>query len=76
MEKREPSYTVDQMYGGVAAVQTVWLFLRKLNTELLHALAILTMDINPDKTVIQKDTCTPMLTAALVTIVKAWKQPK
>ena len=75
MEKREPSYTVDQMYAGVATVQTVWRFLRKLNTELLHALAILPMDRHPDKTVIQKDTCTPVLTAALVTIVKAWKQP-
>ena len=30
----------------------------------------------PDKTPIQKDTCTPVLTAALFTIVKTWKQPK
>ena len=29
-----------------------------------------------DKTIIQKDTCTPMFIAALFTIVKAWKQPK
>ena len=27
-------------------------------------------------TIIQKDTCTPMFTAALLTIVKTWKQPK
>ena len=27
-------------------------------------------------TIIQKDTCTPMFTAALFTIVKTWKQPK
>ena len=25
---------------------------------------------------IQKDTCTPMFTAALITITKIWKQPK
>ena len=25
---------------------------------------------------IEKDTCTPMFTAALFTIVKTWKQPK
>ena len=27
-------------------------------------------------TIIQKDTCTPMFTAALFTIAKMWKQPK
>ena len=30
----------------------------------------------PEKTVIQKDTCTPMLTAALFTIARSWKQRK
>ena len=29
-----------------------------------------------DKPVIQKDKCTPMFTAVLFTIAKAWKQPK
>ena len=29
-----------------------------------------------DKTTIQKDTCTPMLIAALFTIAKTWKQSK
>ena len=29
-----------------------------------------------DKTIIQKDTCTPMFIAALFTIGKTWKQPK
>ena len=28
------------------------------------------------KTLIQKDTCTPVLTATLFTIVKIWKWPK
>ena len=28
------------------------------------------------KTLIQKDTCTSMFTAALFTIAKTWKQPK
>ena len=28
------------------------------------------------KALIQKDTCTPTFTAALVTVAKAWKQPK
>ena len=29
-----------------------------------------------DKTIIQKDTRTPMFIAALFTIAKTWKQPK
>ena len=32
--------------------------------------------MHPEKTIIQKDTCTPMLTAAQFTIAKTWKQPK
>ena len=34
------------------------------------------LGIYPDKTIIQKDTCTPMFKAALFTIPKTWKQPK
>ena len=34
------------------------------------------LDIYPDKTIIQKDTCTPMFTAVLFTIAKTWKQLK
>ena len=30
----------------------------------------------PDKTIIQKDTRTPVFIAALFTIVKTWKEPK
>ena len=29
-----------------------------------------------EETLIQKDTCTPMFTAALFTTAKMWKQPK
>ena len=34
------------------------------------------LGIYPDKTIIQKDTCTPMFITALFTIVKTWKQLK
>ena len=36
------------------------------------------LDIYPKKlkTLMQKDTCTPIFIAALFTIVKIWKQPK
>ena len=34
------------------------------------------LGIYPDKTTIQKETCTTMFTAALFTIARTWKQPK
>ena len=34
------------------------------------------MGIYPEKIIIQKDTCTPVLIAALFTISRTWKQPK
>ena len=34
------------------------------------------MDIYPDKTIIQKESCTTIFTAALFTIARTWMQPK
>ena len=53
--------------------RTVWRFLKKLKIELPHDPAIPLLGTYPDKTVIQKDTCTPMFIAALFKIVKTWK---
>ena len=50
--------------------RTVWRFLKELKLELPYDPAI------PEKTIIQKDTCTPMFTAGLFTIARAWKQLK
>ena len=55
--------------------RTVWRFL-KLKIELSYDPAIPLLGMYPEKTIIQKDTCTPMFTAALFTIAGAWKQPK
>ena len=38
--------------------------------------AIPLLGIYPEKTFIEKDTCIPMVIAALFTIAKTWKQPK
>ena len=38
--------------------------------------AIPLLGIYPEKSMVQKDTCTPMFIAALFTIAKIWKQPK
>ena len=56
--------------------KTVWRFLRKLKIELPFDPAIPLLGIYLEKTTTQKDTCTPVFTAALYTIAKTWKQPK
>ena len=56
--------------------RTVWRFLRKLKIELPYNPAIPLWGIYPDKTLIQKNTCTPVFTAALFPTAKTWKQPK
>ena len=55
---------------------TVWRFLRKLKIELPYDPAIPLLVIYPEKTIIQKESCTTMFTAALFTIARTWKQPK
>ena len=56
--------------------RTVWRFLKKLKIELLYDSAIPLLGIYPEKTIIQKDTCTPMFIAVLFTIARSQKQPK
>ena len=53
--------------------KTVWRFLKKLKLELPYDLAIPLLGIYLEKTIIQKDICTPMFIAALFTIAKIWK---
>ena len=56
--------------------RTVWRFLKKLKIELLYNLAILLLGIYSEKTIIQKDTCTPEFIAVLFMITRTWEQPK
>ena len=56
--------------------RTVWRFLRKLKTELPYDPGISLLGIYPEKTIIQKEACTTMFTAALFTIARTWKQLK
>ena len=41
-----------------------------------YDLTISLLGIYLEKTIIQKDTCTPMFVAAIFTRAKTWKQPK
>ena len=56
--------------------RTVWRFLKILKIELLCDSAIPLWGIYPEKTIIQKESCTTMFIAALFTIARTWKQPK
>ena len=56
--------------------RTVWRFLKKLKIELPHDPAIPLLGIHPEKTIIRKDACTPIFTAALFTIARTWKHPQ
>ena len=56
--------------------RTVWGFLKKLKIELPYDPAIPLLGIYPEKTTIQKESCTKMFIAALFPIARTWKQPK
>ena len=56
--------------------RTIWGFLKKLKIDLPYDPAIPLLGTYPEKTIIQKDTCTRMFIAALFTIARSWKQPK
>ena len=52
----------------------VWRFLKKLGIK--HDPAILLLGIYPEETKIEKDTCIPLIIAALFTITRIWNQPR
>ena len=56
--------------------RTVWRFLKKLEIDLPYNTAIPLLGIHTKETRIERDSCTPMFTAALFTIDRTWKQPR
>ena len=52
----------------------VWTFLKKLGTKPSYDPSIPLLAIYPEETKIEKDTCIPLFTAALLTIARTWKQ--
>ena len=56
-----------------------WRFIKKLGIKPPYDPAIPLLGIYPEETKTEKDTCTPMFTAALFTIftiARTWKQPR
>ena len=58
--------------------KTVWRFLKKLKIELPYdsAISLMGIHLKEIKRLCQRNISTLMFTAALITIVKSWKQAK
>ena len=56
--------------------RNVWRFLKKLGINLPYDPATPLLGIYSEKTMIQKDTCAPVFTAAVFTIARTQKQPR
>ena len=76
LEKREPSYTVGRNVNWCSHYRKQYGVSLKIKIELLYDPAIPLLSIYPEKTIIRKDTCTPMFIAVLFTTARTWKQPK
>ena len=61
---------------GTDTMRTVWRFLKKLKVELLYnpAIPFLGIYLEKMKTLIGKNTCSPVFIAVLFTIAKTWRQ--
>ena len=77
VEKSNPPKQLMEMYIVTTTMENIWRFL-KIKIELLYnpAAPLQGISVENTKTLAQKDTCTPMVTSALFTIIKTWKQPK
>ena len=56
--------------------KTVGRFLKKLKVEMPYDPAIPLPGKRPEKSIVQKGTCTPVFTAAIFTIARTCKQPR
>ena len=54
----------------------VWSVLKKLEIKPLYDLAIPLLQIYPEETKTEKDTCIPLFTAVLFSIARTWRQPR
>ena len=54
----------------------MWRFFKKLEIEVPYYPATPLLGIHTKETKIERDTCTPIFTAALFTTARTWKQPR
>ena len=55
--------------------KTVWQFLKKIRIKVPYDPAIPLLGIYPEETKTERDTCIPLLIAALFTVARTWKLP-
>ena len=75
MEKRGPSYTLSGNVSWYSHYRET-VSLKKLGIKLPYDPTVPLLGIYPEKTIIEKDTCTPVFIAALFIIARMWKQPR
>ena len=56
--------------------RTVWRSLKRHGIKIPCEPTIPLLGICPEKTTIEKDTCTPVFIAVLFTVTRTWKQPR
>ena len=76
MEKSEHPYTVGRYAQWCSCYENSMEVSPETKTRVAIESAIPLLGIYPDKTLIQKDTCTLVFIATLFTIAKTWKQAK
>ena len=76
MERRESSYAVGGNVKRYSYYREQHKVSLKIKKELPCVPAIQLLGIYLGKTIIQKDTYTPMFTAALFRLARTWTQPK
>ena len=77
VEKREPSCIVGGNVNSYSHYgEQCGNSLKKLDIELPYKPAIPLLGIHTEETRIERDTCTPMFTTALLTIARTWKQTR
>ena len=54
----------------------MWRFLKILGLKQLYGTTVLLLGMYSEKTIIKKDTYTPVFIAALFTIARTWRQPR
>ena len=74
--KGNPLTLLVGMQTSIAAVKNSVEILKKLELELPYDPAIPLLGIHTEETRSERDTCTPMFLAALIIIVRTWKQPR
>ena len=76
MEKREPPCTAGANVNRYSHYGEQHGDVKKLGIKLPYKPAIPLLGIYPEKSIILKDTCNPMFTAAQFTTARTWKQPR